>query len=339
MASGMLQTICTAIRASIDDLIATCNNSTINVGFITFDQSVHFYQLKENALPKQMVVSDIEDVFLPIPSSLMINIVDNREVIDSFLELLPTTHKDTKNTDTCTGNALQFAGSLLQDCGGKIMVFQATLPSTGVGKLKPREAANVLGTDAEKDLLKPGIDFYNALGKVVVERQMSVDLFLGGAQYTDVSTLSSLVQSTGGQLFYYPSFQADSPLVEALYADVHRVLSRETGFEAVLRVRVPEGVTVSAFYGNFSLSHKDLMVMPVCHSDVNVALEFKIEETLNMPCFPIQAALLYTTSSGERRIRVFTTSIPTSNVLGHLFERLNQDVITALILKRCKWFG
>lgn len=41
----MLQTICSAIRASLDDLIANVNNSTINVGFMTFDQTIHFYKL------------------------------------------------------------------------------------------------------------------------------------------------------------------------------------------------------------------------------------------------------------------------------------------------------
>jgi Sec23/Sec24 trunk domain len=34
--------------------------------------------------------------------------------------------------------------------------------------------------------------------------QICVDLFLFGAQYTDVATLSQLPSKTGGQLCYYP---------------------------------------------------------------------------------------------------------------------------------------
>ena len=283
-----------------------------------------------------MVVSEIEEVFLPIPSSLLINVVDNREAVENFLDVLPTTHAQTKNTETCTANALQFAASLLQDCGGKIMLFQASLPSTGSGKLKVREAANILGTEAEKELFKPSTDLYSNIAKLVVEKQMTVDVFLGSAQYTDVATLSSLVQNTGGQLFYYPSFHSETPMGEALYGDIHHVLSRETGFEAVLRVRVPSGMKVSMFHGNFLVSNKDLMVLPVCHADMTIALEFQLEDTLNMACIPIQSALLYTTSRGERRIRVHTMSIPISNVLNHLYERVNQDVITALVLQRCR---
>ena len=256
-------------------------------------------------------------------------------MIESFLDSLPTFHATTKITETCTGNALSYAGSLLQDCGGKVLLFQASLPSTGSGKLKIREAVNILGTEAEKELMKPSNDFYTTLATQVVERQMSIDLFLGGSQYTDVASLSTLVEKTGGQLFYYPNFLYQSPQAEALYSDIHHVLSRETGFEAVFRVRVPKNAKVSAFYGNFMLSNTDLMVIPVCHADLTVYLQFSIQETLSMPCFPIQSALLYTTSRGERRIRVHTISIPISNILSHLYERVKQDVITGLLLHKC----
>lgn len=202
-----------------------------------------------------------------------------------------------------------------------------------MGKLKVREAPNMLGTEAEKALLEPGLPFYSDLATALVEKQISVDVFLGGAQYTDVATLSGLAQHSGGQLFYYPAFQAGSPSAEALYGDVFHVLTRETGFEAVYRVRVPQGAKVSAFYGNFSISNTDLMVIPVCHSDMTVVLQFSLESVLNMPCFPVQGALLYTTASGERRIRVHTMSIPISNVLGHLYERVNQDVVVAVAMQ------
>ena len=128
----------------------------------------------------------------------------------------------------------------------------------------------MLGTEAEKALLEPAVPFYGELAKALVEKQISVDLFLGAAQYTDVATLGALTQTSGGQLFFYPSFQAGGPSAEALYGDVFHVLTRETGFEAVYRVRVPQGAKISVFHGNFCLSNTDLMVVPVCHSDMTV---------------------------------------------------------------------
>ena len=210
------------------------------------------------------------------------------------------------------------------------------MPSYGAGKLKMRENAMSLGSDAEKDLLQPGTPFYRELGAILCEKQISVDFFLGAAQYADCATLSSLCTVTGGQFFFYPSFHQDGPQAEALYGDIFHDLTRETGFEAVYRVRVPQGAKVSGFHGNFSISNSDLMSMPVCHADTTVMLEFSLENVLNMPAFPIQGALLYTNASGERRIRVHTMSIPVSNVLSHLFERVNQDVITAVTLQQCR---
>lgn len=277
-------------------------------------------------------MSEIDEVFLPIPSSLLINLNDNRSAVETFLETLPVSLQNTKNVDTCTVNAIQFAAKLLEDCGGKLMVFQASMPSYGSGKLKLRETPAILGTEAEKDLLCPGTPLYHELGVALVEKQISVDFFLGAAQYADLPTISGLCDATGGQFFYYPSFHSEGPQAEALFGDIYHDLTRETGFEAVYRVRVPQGAKVSMFHGNFTLSNTDLMVLPVCHADTTVVLEFSIESVLSMPCFPIQGALLYTNSRGERRIRVHTLSIPISNILSHLFERVNQDVITAITL-------
>ena len=36
-----------------------------------------------------MVCSDIEDLLIPVPSSLLLNLVDNRQAVDSFLRALP----------------------------------------------------------------------------------------------------------------------------------------------------------------------------------------------------------------------------------------------------------
>lgn len=318
-----------------------CENGTVNVSFITFDSSIHFYKISvylcfihylQGNTPRQLIVSEIDEVFLPIPSSLLINLNDNRSAVETFLETLPVSLQNTKNVDTCTVNAIQFAAKLLEDCGGKLMVFQASMPSYGSGKLKLRETPAMLGTEAEKDLLCPGTPLYHELGVALVEKQISVDFFLGAAQYADLPTISGLCDATGGQFFYYPSFHSEGPQAEALFGDIYHDLTRETGFEAVYRVRVPQGAKVSMFHGNFTLSNTDLMVLPVCHADTTVVLEFSIESVLSMPCFPIQGALLYTNSRGERRIRVHTLSIPISNILSHLFERVNQDVITAITL-------
>lgn len=43
--------------------------------------------------------------------------------------------------------------------GGKMLVFQSSLPSTGQGALRNRENPRMLGTDKEQTLLSP-VDTY-----------------------------------------------------------------------------------------------------------------------------------------------------------------------------------
>jgi protein transport protein SEC24 len=48
-------------------------------------------------------------------------------------------------------------------------------------------------------------------------------------------------QFTGGEVFYYPGFKADRD-GEKLSNDIRRDITRETGFEAVMRVRTSRGI-------------------------------------------------------------------------------------------------
>ena len=45
VASGMVSTICMGIKNSLDELLAMCNNNTVNVAFMSFDSTIHFYRL------------------------------------------------------------------------------------------------------------------------------------------------------------------------------------------------------------------------------------------------------------------------------------------------------
>lgn len=46
VATGMLQSVCSAIRGSLNDLIENIDNPIINVAFITYDETIRFYQLR-----------------------------------------------------------------------------------------------------------------------------------------------------------------------------------------------------------------------------------------------------------------------------------------------------
>ena len=61
----MLQSCVNAIKSSLDELPGSPRTQ---VGFITFDSSIHFYNLKSTlTAPQMLVVSDVSDVIMPLP--------------------------------------------------------------------------------------------------------------------------------------------------------------------------------------------------------------------------------------------------------------------------------
>lgn len=61
----------------------------LQVGFCTFDSSVHFYNLKSSlSQPQMLVVPDLSDPFLPVPDDLLVNLSESRSVVDTLLDNL-----------------------------------------------------------------------------------------------------------------------------------------------------------------------------------------------------------------------------------------------------------
>ena len=71
------------------------------------------------------------DMFLPSPSDLLVNLNEARGLVHQLLEELPNMFKDTNETFSAVGAALQAAYKLASPTGGRVTVFQHTLPTIG----------------------------------------------------------------------------------------------------------------------------------------------------------------------------------------------------------------
>lgn len=62
----------------------------VQVGFVTYNTSVHFYNLRASlSTPLMIVVPDITDIFMPIPEDLLVNLSESRALVDQLLDALP----------------------------------------------------------------------------------------------------------------------------------------------------------------------------------------------------------------------------------------------------------
>lgn len=98
IASGMLHSLVSAVKASLDDLPGAPRTQ---IGFITFDSTIHFYNLKSTLnAPQMLVVSDVSDVIMPLPEDLLVNLADSRAIVETLLDSLPTMFKSNSNSGT-----------------------------------------------------------------------------------------------------------------------------------------------------------------------------------------------------------------------------------------------
>ncbi|KAK3029006.1 hypothetical protein RJ639_038209 [Escallonia herrerae] len=219
--------------------------------------------------PQMMVVSDLDDRFIPLPDDLLVNLSESRTVVDAFLESLPTMFQDNVNVESAFGPALKAAFMIVSQLGGKLLIFQNTLPLLGVGRLRLRgDDIRVYGTDKEH----MAADF--------IKYQIAVNVYAFSDKYTDIASLGTLAKYTGGQVYYYPSFHS-AIQKEKLRHELTRDLTRETAWEAVMRVRCG-----------------------------------KVER--------------YTSSWGERRIRVHTAAAPVVTELGEMYRQADTGAIVSL---------
>ncbi|KAH9443611.1 hypothetical protein Pst134EA_032558 [Puccinia striiformis f. sp. tritici] len=136
--SGMLQ----QITKSIKSILFNQDPEEQEVGFITFDRTVHFYNLKAGLDQAQMlVVPDLDDMFVPISEdALYVDPAGSSTMIHNLLDSLPAMFAENNihGISPC-GTSADVRSNLTQKrLGGQVNIFLTSLPTIGSGGLKQR---------------------------------------------------------------------------------------------------------------------------------------------------------------------------------------------------------
>uniref|UniRef100_A0A1A8J987 SEC24 family, member B n=1 Tax=Nothobranchius kuhntae TaxID=321403 RepID=A0A1A8J987_NOTKU len=330
--AGYLKYFCDSLLENLDKMPG---DARTRVGFLTFDSTIHFYNLREGlSQPQMLVVSDIDDIFIPSHDSLMVNLKESKELVKELLTSLPAMFSQTRETHSALGPALQAAFKLMSPTGGRVTVFQTQLPTLGAGKLQSREDPNQRSGTKGVQHLGPATDFYKKLALDCSGQQIGVDFFLLSSQYSDLASLACISKYSSGSVFYYPSFHFihNPAQLEKFQKDLDRYLTRKIGFEAVMRIRCTKGLSIHTFHGNFFVRSTDLLSLANVNPDSGFAVQMSIDNSLadsSLACF--QAALLYTSSKGKRRIRVHTLCLPVVSQLTDVYIGADVQAVTCLL--------
>lgn len=335
VSSGMMAT---ALRTILDSLDAIPNTEgRTRIAFITYDSGLHFYSFA-NGEPRMLVVSDLEEPFLPSDESdLLVSLTDAKAHVEALLAAMPGYFANTQATQSALGAALSSAIKLLGNIGGKVVVLQSSPPSVGEGAIKPRDDPKLYGTSAESALLRPQLSFYKVQATECSRVQVCVDMFLcpPASLSLDIATVGCAARYTGGKIFYYPGFNAASRPEDAmkLASDLSSFVGKEVAFESVIRIRASQGLSVNAYYGNFFLRSSDLLALPNVNPDHSYSAQIILEDNLNSPIVCFQTAVLHTTCHGERRIRVINAAYPVTEIPEEVFDGVDLGATVDLLSK------
>ncbi|XP_063979961.1 protein transport protein Sec24C [Diachasmimorpha longicaudata] len=338
--SGLVDLLCSELKNIIKHLPKDRfqEKTLMKVGFITYSNTVHFYNISPNLTqPQMMVVGDVQDVFMPLLDGFLGDPEESEAVIDALLAQIPVMFADTRETETILAPAIQAGLEALRasDCPGKLMVFHSSLPiAEAPGKLKNRDDRKLLGGDKEKTVLAPQSTVYNHLGQECVGVGCSVDLFVFNNSYVDLATIGQVSRLTGGEVYKYTYFQADSD-GNRLVMDIINNISRPIAFDAVMRVRTSTGVRPTDFYGHFYMSNTTDMELASIDCHKAVAVEVKHDDKLSdEEGVYVQVALLYTSCGGVRRLRIINLSLKTSSQMAELYRACDPDAVVNFFAKQ-----
>ncbi|XP_053168134.1 protein transport protein Sec24C isoform X2 [Hemicordylus capensis] len=337
--SGLVKLICEELKTLLDYLPREGNmeESTIRVGFVTYNKVLHFYNVKSSlAQPQMMVVSDVADMFVPLLDGFLVNVSESRTVFNSLLDQIPEMFADTRETETVFAPVIQAGIEALKaaECAGKLFIFHTSLPiAEAPGKLKNRDDKKLINTEKEKTLFQPQTGFYSNLAKECVAQGCCVDLFLFPNQYLDVATLGVVPYQTGGSIYKYTYFQVETDQ-ERFLNDLRRDVQKEVGFDAVMRVRTSTGIRATDFFGAFYMSNTTDVELAGLDCDKTITVEFKHDDKLSEDSGALlQCAVLYTSCAGQRRLRIHNLSLNCCTQLADLYRNCETDTLINYLAK------
>ncbi|KAK7953933.1 Sec23/Sec24 trunk domain-containing protein [Apiospora saccharicola] len=307
------------------------------VGFLTYDKDIHFYNCNPALEQAQMLIMpDIEDPFLPLSDGLFVDPYESRAVISSLLTRLPTLFANIKNPEPALLPTLKSAVAALEKTGGKVVCSLSALPTWGPGRLFMRDDGKHPGGEIDKKLFSTEHPEWKKVAEKMTAAGVGIDFFLAAPSggYLDIATIGHVSSTTGGETFYYPNFVAGRDNAK-LSQEIKHTVTRETGYQALMKVRCSNGLQISTYTGNF-IHHTigaDLEI-GVIDADKTIGVTFGYDGKLDSKLDAhFQCALLYTTASGQRRVRCQNVIASVSENVRDCLKFIDQDAVYTVIAK------
>uniref|UniRef100_A0AAZ3PIS1 Protein transport protein Sec24C-like n=1 Tax=Oncorhynchus tshawytscha TaxID=74940 RepID=A0AAZ3PIS1_ONCTS len=308
--------------------------SDVRVGLMTYDSRIHLYDLSPAlSRPHMLVVTETEDLQLPVREGLLVPLKDCIDSINSVLQRIPLFSAEFEEASGVLLELPVKAGLVvLQElgCPGKLLVFQTAPFTEGT---HTHNSSSFFSSNKPKSLFQPP-DPAVSLAKECVSQGCGVHLFVFSQQDVGGAWPGHVPYLTGGELHCYHGLQGELDR-ERFSSDLRRTVETETGYRATLRVHVSKDLRVSGCYGSFVPGPNPAHVtMATLDWRTTLAVELTHSRALDEKRgVVVQTVLSYTSQQGERRTRVHSLSLCCSH---HLLDTFCNCQAQTLLTFYCK---
>ncbi|QRV76516.1 transporter protein Sec23 [Ceratobasidium sp. AG-Ba] len=323
--TGLAQSACHILKQCI--FAANADAPLKDTGIIAYDaKAVYFFDLSpSSSQAKMLVVSDIESMFVPLRTGLFVDPHSSRNLIEGLLDMIPTYFSTPVAGGASLGAAIQAGLSALLPTGGQIIAFQNSHP--GDLPSRPKSEQEIGNTDKERVLFSSGSLKWTELAEECAEAGVGVSLWLFPSQFIDIGTIAELSHKSGGDIYFHPRFSPERDQ-HVIQSEVSRVLTRPMGYNCITRVRCSSGLSVSTHLGAFHQASPSDLTIATSHADNAILTTFTHSGRLDdRREAHIQCATLYTSRSGERRVRVLNIAVQVSTLAGNVFKNADLETV------------
>ncbi|RWS05118.1 transport Sec24C-like protein [Dinothrombium tinctorium] len=342
------------------------------VGFMTYDSKIQMYDIVNNG--HAHIICDISSIFSPFTSFLVDPIEYIEQIESFLMSLPSLVPESELETETILGPVIEAALKTCQFDNsnwfaeqpgsesvqkdptkvipvGKVYLFHCTLPTYGQdgstpGRLKPRwttspdDARHLLKTDKEKNVLTPETSkYYNDLAqRCVSDYGSGVELFLfppAVGSFLDIATISELVRLTGTGGIYIYSAGSNWDISGRFTTDLKQSLKSSFAFDAIMKVRTSTGIRPIEYTGNFYARTPSDLECASINAGNSIVVELRYDDKLPEDDFLIiQVATLYTSVSGDRRVRIHNIAFAVCQQVADVFRNACCDTVMNSLLRK-----
>ena len=302
---------------------------------MTYSDSFTYY--RPSATLQEVVVREVEEPFLADPVEGLSFALDSQldlftVFIDALVAKINSIVKPAKELISPAA-VITAAKEALGSSGGRVLLFTSGLGTLGLLKLASRDDTRLYNTEKENTLYVPQSNAIYDLARDCSAAGITIDVFACAAQpYLDISSLYPLVTITCGDLHYYSHF---SPFdAEKMHFTIVRILTRPQAFQVLMRARCSNGLTVDSYIGHYNRKGATDMETAILDSDKAFTILLKHEEKLKEGGeYYVQCAMLYTSLTGERLIRVCNTALKASVQVGNMYAVADVNAVHNVLMK------